>query len=154
MLGALPTERRTDDIALLIARTHALDAQHVATWDLPADPAVVSQARKLVDAQLDAWDLQEASFVTQLLVSELLTNAIRHAAPPIQLRLIHDRHLICEVSDASSTAPHLRRARTYDEGGRGLLLVAQLTRGWGSRQTSTGKTIWAEQAIDETQPGE
>ncbi|GGQ97647.1 hypothetical protein GCM10010251_10820 [Streptomyces aurantiogriseus] len=74
-------------------------------------------------------------------------HAIRYADPPIQLRLIHDRHLICEVSDASSTAPHLRRARTYDEGGRGLLLVAQLTRSWGTRHTRTGKTIWAEQAL-------
>jgi hypothetical protein len=64
-----------------------------------------------------------------------------------QLRLIRDRNLICEVSDASNTAPHLRRARTYDEGGRGLLLVAQLTQGWGTRQTYTGKTIWAEQAL-------
>jgi PAS domain S-box-containing protein len=152
VLAALPPGRHADDIALLVARTRALDTQHVATWDLPADPAVVARARKLVTDQLSAWDITEASFVTELLVSELLTNAIRHADPPIQLRLIHDRHLICEVSDASSTAPHLRRARTYDEGGRGLMLVAQLTRDWGTRQTSTGKTIWAEQALDETRP--
>lgn len=72
--------------------------------------------------------------------------------PPIQLRLINDRHLICEVSDASNTAPHLRRARAYDEGGRGLLLIAQLTRGWGTRHTGTGKTIWAEQTLDARRP--
>ncbi|GCB43741.1 serine phosphatase rsbU [Streptomyces sp. NL15-2K] len=153
MIGTLRPEDRTDDIALLIARTHALDARHVASWDLPADPAIVAQARKLVTAQLAAWDLTEASFVTELVISELVTNAIRHAAPPIQLRLIHDRHLICEVSDASNTAPHLRRAHTYDEGGRGLLLVAQLTRGWGTRHGDTGKTIWAEQDLDVLQPG-
>jgi len=152
VLDALPPERHADDIALLIARTRALDAQHVATWNLPADPAVVAQARKLVTDQLGVWDIKESSFVTELLVSELVTNAIRHAEPPIQLRLILDRHLICEVSDSSSTAPHLRRARTYDEGGRGLLLVAQLTRGWGTRQTSAGKTIWAEQTLDEAPP--
>lgn len=81
-------------------------------------------------------------------MSELVTNAIRHAEPPIELRLLRGRHLICEVSDASNTAPHLRRARTYDEGGRGLLLVAQLSRGWGTRHTGTGKTIWAELALD------
>ncbi len=148
VLDTLPPERRADDIALLVARTHALDARHVATWDVPADPAFVSEARRLAVAQLTAWDLQEAAFVTELLVSELVTNAIRHADPPIQLRLILDRHLICEVSDASGTAPHLRRARTFDEGGRGLLMVAQLTRGWGTRQTSNGKSIWAEQALD------
>jgi anti-sigma regulatory factor (Ser/Thr protein kinase) len=78
-------------------------------------------------------------------VSELVTNAIRYGTPPIRLRLIHDdTHLICEVSDTSHTAPHLRRAKTWDEGGRGLLLVAQLTQRWGSRHTAEGKTIWAE----------
>ena len=81
------------------------------------------------------------------MVSELVTNAIRHAESPIQLRLIRDRTLICEVSDGSSTAPHLRRARAFDEGGRGLLLVSQLTQRWGTRQTPHGKTIWAEQAL-------
>ncbi len=80
-------------------------------------------------------------------MSELVTNAIRYGGVPIGLRLIRDRTLICEVSDASSTAPHLRRARTYDEGGRGLHMVAQLTQGWGTRQTTRGKTIWAEQSL-------
>ena len=86
-------------------------------------------------------------FVTELVVSELVTNAIRYGTPPIQLRLIRDRTLICEVSDGSSTSPHLRRARTFDEGGRGLLLVAQVSQGWGTRHTGTGKTIWAEQPL-------
>lgn len=79
------------------------------------------------------------------MVSELVTNAIRYGAHPIRLRLIHDEAtLICEVSDTSPTAPHLRRAKTFDEGGRGLLLVAQLTQRWGSRHHPQGKTIWAE----------
>jgi anti-sigma regulatory factor (Ser/Thr protein kinase) len=78
-------------------------------------------------------------------VSELVTNAIRYGAHPIRLRLIHDATtLICEVSDTNHPAPHLRRAKTWDEGGRGLLLVAQLTQRWGSRHTADGKTIWAE----------
>ncbi len=74
-------------------------------------------------------------------------HAIRYGGAPIQLRLIRDRSLICEVSDASSTSPHMRRARTYDEGGRGLLLVAQLTDRWGSRPCGSGRTIWAERAL-------
>ncbi|GAB2927578.1 SpoIIE family protein phosphatase [Streptomyces mayteni] len=147
-LGRLLPERQTDDAALLLARTRALDAQHVATLELAAEPALVATARKAAADQLVAWELTEAAFVTELVVSELVTNAIRHAEPPIQLRLLRgETSLIIEVSDGSGTAPHLRRARTYDEGGRGLLLVAQLTQQWGTRQTATGKTIWAEQQL-------
>ncbi|MCZ9337052.1 ATP-binding protein, partial [Streptomyces sp. TRM76130] len=102
--------------------------------------------------RLAAWDLVETAFVTELVVSELVTNAIRYGEPPIQLRLIRDHSLICEVSDGSPTSPHLRRAHAYDEGGRGLLLVAQLTERWGSRPTGGGKTIWAEQPLPGTAP--
>jgi len=139
--------RPTDDVALLVARIRALHADQVATWSLPADPEIVADARLQASRQLQAWGLEEAGFVTELVVSELVTNAIRYGATPIQLRLIRDRTLICEVSDGNSAAPHLRRARTFDEGGRGLLLVSQLTQGWGTRQTTSGKTIWAEQLL-------
>ncbi|MER6014395.1 SpoIIE family protein phosphatase [Streptomyces bluensis] len=147
VLGAMLSGRPTDDIALLVARTRALDADHVAALDVPADPAMVAGARRFAADRLGEWGLDEAAYVTELVVSELVTNAIRHAEPPVQLRLILDRTLICEVSDAGSTAPHLRRARTYDEGGRGLMLVAQLTQAWGTRHTALGKTIWAQQAL-------
>ncbi|WP_232247403.1 SpoIIE family protein phosphatase [Kitasatospora azatica] len=147
VLGAMLAEPNPDDVALLVARTRALDAEQVAEWEVPSDPAVVAEARARATAQLQAWGLDALAFVTELVVSELVTNAIRYAAPPVRLRLIKERTLVCEVSDASSTAPHLRRARTYDEGGRGLMLVAQLTDRWGTRHTGTGKTIWAEQAL-------
>ncbi|MFD7258301.1 SpoIIE family protein phosphatase [Streptomyces sp. NPDC059874] len=148
VLTALLTHRPDDDVALLVARTRALHADQVVVWDLASDPSVVAEARRRCTEQLTAWGLEEASFVTELLVSELVTNAIRYGAPPIQLRLIHEnRTLICEVSDASSTAPHMRRARIFDEGGRGLLLVAQLAQRWGTRHTVIGKTIWAEQSL-------
>ncbi|GGZ98186.1 SpoIIE family protein phosphatase [Streptomyces bluensis] len=141
----LPAAGATDDVALLLARTRGLSPSQVATWALPANPAVVARTRQYVLDQLAAWGLTELAFTVELVVSELVTNAIRHGAPPIQLRLIHeDSTLICEVSDCSGTAPHLRRAKTFDEGGRGLLLVAQLTQRWGSRHTDGGKTIWAE----------
>ncbi|MEU5023256.1 SpoIIE family protein phosphatase [Streptomyces milbemycinicus] len=143
----LPEQGAPDDVALLLARTRGLDASRVATWDVPDDPALVAQARRDVTDQLMAWGLEEAVFTTELVVSELVTNAMRHATAPIQLRLIYDHTLICEVSDGSNTAPHLRRARVFDEGGRGLLLVAQLSLRWGSRHSATGKTIWAEQAL-------
>ncbi|MFD7689763.1 SpoIIE family protein phosphatase [Streptomyces sp. NPDC059781] len=136
-----------DDVALLLARTRALGADQVATRDVPPDPEEVAAARQWAGERLAAWGLDEIAFVTELVVSELVTNAIRYGVPPVQLRLIRDRTLICEVADASSTSPHLRRAHAYDEGGRGLLLVAQLTQRWGSRQTDGGKTIWAEQPL-------
>jgi PAS domain S-box-containing protein len=141
----LPTGGALDDVALLLARTRGLPASQVATWHIPADPALVAPIRKQVVEQLDTWALPEATFTAELVVSELVTNAIRYGAHPIRLRLIHDTAtLICEVSDTNHSAPHLRRAKTWDEGGRGLLLVAQLTQRWGSRHTADGKTIWAE----------
>ena len=147
VLAAVLPDRPADDVALLVARTRALDRDQVATWDLPADPAIVADARRQVAVRLADWGLEGAAFITGLVISELVTNAIRHAEGPIQLRLIRDRTLICEVSDRSSTAPHLRRARALDEGGRGLLLVSQLTQRWGTRHTPHGKTIWAEQIL-------
>ncbi|MGW0787944.1 SpoIIE family protein phosphatase [Streptomyces sp. NPDC002911] len=150
VMDALVPPQPDDDVALLLARTRRLDAHHYASWDLAADPAVVATARKRASAQLLAWGLDDAVFTTELVVSELVTNAIRYGGDPIRLRLIRDTALICEVFDGSSTAPHLRRARIFDEGGRGLLLVASLTERWGTRYTGTGKTIWAEQPLPGT----
>ncbi|MFJ5220353.1 SpoIIE family protein phosphatase [Streptomyces sp. NPDC088354] len=132
-------------VAVLAARTRTLDGTALATWNLPADPVAVSVARRHVTAKLRAWGLDDATTTTVLIVSELVTNAIRHAQPPVRLRLIRcDACLACEVTDGSTTSPHLRRARTFDEGGRGLFIVAQLTQRWGTRHHARGKTIWAE----------
>ncbi|MFF9853943.1 ATP-binding SpoIIE family protein phosphatase [Streptomyces litmocidini] len=147
LIAALLPERAVDDIALLVARTTSLDPDHVATLDLPSDPAAVAGARRFTSDTLTAWGLDDLSFTTELIVSELVTNAIRYGKSPIHLRMILQSTLTCEVFDANSTAPHLRRARTYDEGGRGLLLVAQLAERWGTRHSREGKTIWAEQAL-------
>ncbi|MGW0707351.1 SpoIIE family protein phosphatase [Streptomyces sp. NPDC002643] len=136
-----------DDIALLLARTHALRPDQVVSWDVPADPAAVADLRARATRQVEAWGLDELAMTTELIVSELVTNALRHAAAPIRLRLLRDARLTCEVFDASSTAPRLRHARSLDEGGRGLFLVAQLTHRWGTRYTPDGKIIWAEQTI-------
>ncbi|NUS11117.1 MAG: ATP-binding protein, partial [Streptomyces sp.] len=105
------------------------------------------RARGLAARQLAAWGAAEEAPTTQLIVSELLTNAIRYGSPPLTLRLIRSDRLVCEVTDASSTSPHLRHAGGLDEGGRGLFLVAELAETWGTRYGPQGKTIWAEQPL-------
>lgn len=148
VMDAVVPDHPVDDVTLLVARTHALHPHRIATWDLPADPARVSDVRAAASRKLSDWGLDEVAFATELVLSELVTNAIRYGTEPIQVRLIHDRTLICEVSDASSTAPHLRHAATTDEGGRGLFLVAQLAQAWGTRYNARGKAIWAECALE------
>ncbi|MGV9244888.1 SpoIIE family protein phosphatase [Streptomyces sp. NPDC003710] len=137
----------TDDIALLIARTQVLPPQNVASWQLPLEATAAARARELTTAKLTEWGLAEVAFTTELVASELVTNAYRYAAGPVTLRLIRTQCLICEVSDTSHTSPHLRRALSTDEGGRGLFLVAQLTERWGTRYTHDGKTVWTEQPL-------
>ncbi|GAA3485531.1 SpoIIE family protein phosphatase [Streptomyces yanii] len=147
VLRHLLPEAPDHDVALLTARLHALPPDSTAIWKLPPDPQAVGRAREMVTAQLSAWQLEELTFTTELIASELVTNSIRYAGGPVGLRLIRDRALICEVSDPSQTQPRLRRARLTDEGGRGLFLIAQLSQRWGSRYTRHGKTIWTEQPL-------
>ncbi|MFG2816070.1 SpoIIE family protein phosphatase [Streptomyces sp. NPDC048410] len=146
VLDRLPV-RPTDDVALIVAETRVLGADQVAQWEVPADPAAVSEIRAKVTRQLADWDLEELTFTTELILSELVTNAIRYGRGPIGVRLLRGRALICEVSDGTTTSPHLRYAASTDEGGRGLFLVAQLSDRWGTRYTPTGKIIWAEQPL-------
>ncbi|WP_079137665.1 SpoIIE family protein phosphatase [Streptomyces sp. PTY087I2] len=143
----VPDGTSPDDTALLLVRTRELDAERVADWELSAEPVSVGRARELATGQLEAWGLEELVFATQLVVSELVTNAVRYAGGPLGLRLIRDRTLVCEVADTGHTSPHLRHSAEDDEGGRGLFIVAQLVQRWGTRYTPTGKTIWTEQAL-------
>ncbi|MGP4049149.1 SpoIIE family protein phosphatase [Streptomyces sp. 2A115] len=147
VVDALVPARPPDDVVLLMARARRLDAERMVSWELPSDPAAVSDVRKRTSLQLGEWGLDELAFTTELVVSELVTNAIRHASGPIRLRLIMSRTLVCEVWDASPTAPHLRHPKTTDEGGRGLFLISQFTQRWGTRYTQDGKVIWTEQSL-------
>lgn len=132
--------------ALLVARAQALDAKNVASLALPSDPAAVAAARAWTRRQLATWMLDELASTTALIVSELVTNAIRYAAGPTELRLINDgRTLICEVSDTSGAVPRLHKARPSDEDGRGLSIVSELTQHRGTRLTAHGKTVWTQQ---------
>ncbi len=147
LVADLPAHRLTDDVTLLLARTRAVPPEATAGWTLEADPAGVARVREAATEQLRRWGLEELEFTTELVLSELVTNAIRYAGGPVGVRLIRAERLTCEVSDPSATQPRMRRARLTDEGGRGLYLVAQLTTRWGSRYTRQGKTIWAEQEL-------
>jgi anti-sigma regulatory factor (Ser/Thr protein kinase) len=139
-----------DGVVLLVAKLRSLDPDCVVDWTFPPEPASVGEARRAARHRLEGWGLEEQTFATDLVVSELATNVIRHAMGPIRLRLILDRTLTVEVSDDSDTAPHLRHARIQDETGRGLFIVASVSRHWGTRYSRTGKTIWAEQELSET----
>ncbi|MFD0349503.1 ATP-binding protein [Kitasatospora aburaviensis] len=147
LVDGRPADRLADDVTLLLARTRAVPPESTATWSVEADPAAVAAVRERTAAHLTAWGLEDLVFTTELVLSELVTNAIRYAGGPVEVRLIHAERLTCEVSDPSATQPRMRRARVTDEGGRGLYLVAQLTDRWGSRYTRHGKTIWAEQEL-------
>lgn len=145
MEHTLLPDRPRDDVAFLVARPRPLPAENVATWDLAFQTASVRTARTLTADRLDRWQLDELAYSAELIVSELVTNAIRHAQGPVQLRLIRtENRLICAVADGSSTSPHMRRATVGEEGGRGLFLVAQFGERWGARYSHDGKIIWAE----------
>ncbi len=150
MTELLPPGRpHADDSALLLARVHALAADHVASWPMPEDPQAAGQARGLVRRQLAAWRLDELTTTTELLASELVGNVVRYARGPVRLRLLWGEELICEVSDGSLTMPRIRHAAETDEGGRGLQLVSTLSHSWGTRYTETGKSIWTAQPLPE-----
>ncbi|MEV5592938.1 SpoIIE family protein phosphatase [Streptomyces sp. NPDC052496] len=144
VLNALDTRHGEDDIALLMARVHGLPKDSVGDWNLAPEARSVSRARELARDQLTDWGLEALVDTTELLVSELVTNALRHGHGEIRLRLLLDRTLVCEVWDADLAQPRRRRARDTDEGGRGLQLVGLLSAGWGSRRTPRGKTVWFE----------
>ncbi len=144
VLSALDTRHGEDDIALLMARVQGLPKDAVGDWNLAPEARSVARARELARDQLTDWGLEALVDTTELLVSELVTNALRHGHGDIRLRLLLDRTLVCEVWDADLAQPRRRRARDTDEGGRGLQLVGLLSRGWGSRRTPRGKTVWFE----------
>ncbi|MFF9374405.1 SpoIIE family protein phosphatase [Streptomyces griseoluteus] len=144
VLNSLHTRHGEDDIALLMARVQGLPTESVGDWTLPREPRSVGRAREYARAQLLSWDLEPLVDTTELLVSELVTNALRYGEGEIRLRLLLDRTLVCEVWDAGLVQPRRRRARDTDEGGRGLQLVGLLSAAWGSRRTPRGKTVWFE----------
>ncbi|OKJ20823.1 diguanylate cyclase [Streptomyces sp. CB00316] len=145
---ALPDDTRSAGAALLLARTGTVSEHLVATWDLAQERTTPATARMLVRDRLQGWGLDEDTVdSTELIVSELVTNAVRYGTPPLRLRLLLDTSLTCEVHDGSTASPHLRHARTVDEGGRGLFIVSRLAAHWGARHGPDGKVLWTEQDL-------
>jgi serine phosphatase RsbU (regulator of sigma subunit)/anti-sigma regulatory factor (Ser/Thr protein kinase) len=143
-------DQHRDDIAMLVARLRRIPPGHHVSWDLPASPAVVRRARGLVRHQLTGWGLRELSPSTELLVSELVTNAIRHTrGERLTLRLVREGGLLCEVIDGSDGRPRVRHEADGEmaPAGRGLRVVGRLSQRWGVRRTSGGKAVWAEQEL-------
>ena len=153
VLNTLDTHHGEDDIALLMARVQGLPADSVGDWTLPREPKSVGRAREYARVQLQNWGLEALVDTTELLVSELVTNALRYGEGEIRLRLLLDRTLVCEVWDSGLVQPRRRRARDTDEGGRGLQLVGLLSAAWGSRRTPRGKTVWFELPLPDGENG-
>ncbi|MER5490989.1 ATP-binding protein [Streptomyces sp. NPDC002490] len=126
-----------------------------AEWTFPADPGAVRDARSAVRGQLGRWGLESLGDLTVLLVSELVTNSLRHATGPIRVRLVRPPKppgaLLVEVFDPQPGAlpepPRGHHADVEDEGGRGLRLVASTSSRWGTRPGRSGKTVWFELAL-------
>lgn len=120
-------------------------------WTFRAEPGAVRSARAAVGEQLRGWRLDSLADLAMLLVSELVTNALRHATGPIGVRLVRPAALgdalLVEVSDPLPDPPHARAPRPDEESGRGLQLVAGSSRRWGTRPGGTGKTVWFELAV-------
>jgi len=152
-LAGVSSDRHRDDVALLIARLARIDGDRQACWTLSGDLTSAREARRLVLKPLEKWGLGPFVPITQLLASELVTNAIRYAEGSLTLRLICDDKLVCEVADSSPALPRQWDAAEDDERGHGLQIVSRLAHRWGSRRTPTGKIVWCEQQIPLTGRG-
>ncbi|MDI3417390.1 SpoIIE family protein phosphatase [Streptomyces luteolus] len=139
---------RKDDVALLMARLNGIAAEDVADWQLRVDPREVGRARRLVRAQLRRWGLEQLVETAELLVSEVVTNAVRHAhGDQLALRLVRSDVVQCEVIDDEHTLPTLLSTGPADEFGRGLAVVSALAREWGSARAGDGKSVWFELSV-------
>ncbi|MFI5527659.1 SpoIIE family protein phosphatase [Kitasatospora sp. NPDC051853] len=147
-LAALVSDGTEDDIAMIMARALPIPSDRIATLHLDGDGPAPSRARKFTRDTLRAWGLAQLTDFAELMVSELVTNALLHAEAPRRLRLFRDRTLTVEVADSGGQAPRLRTAAEQDEGGRGMHLVSELAHRWGTRQTKDGKVVWAELELD------
>ncbi len=146
-LAGVYADEQRDDIAVLIARLRTIPSENIVRWTLPAELTSARKARSLIKRPLRKWGLAELLPAAELLVSELVTNAVRYAQGKIGLRLILEGGLVCEVLDDSAALPRLRHPDEEDERGRGLQVVSQVAQRWGARRSLSGKVVWCELAL-------
>jgi GAF domain-containing protein len=146
-LDGVYSDHQRDDIAVLIARLRRLSEDSYASWTLAPKLTSVREARSVLTEPMKRWDLEDMIPTTELLVSELVTNAVRYSRGDVTLRLVNEKALVIEVIDNSGALPRLRQASGEDENGRGLQVVRQLAHRWGARRTATGKVVWCEQPL-------
>lgn len=149
LLDTVTRDGRGDDVALIAARLSSIPAESIGYWLLMPVPETVARARRLIRQTLEGWGLADLGDMAELLATELITNAIRYASRPIELRLLRTRTLVCEVRDDDLYLPVLRQADDMDEDGRGLFLVSRLSRRWGVSRTTHGKVVWFELALSD-----
>jgi serine phosphatase RsbU (regulator of sigma subunit) len=153
-LAGVYSDEQRDDIALLMARLSRIPADNHVSWTLPAELTSARRARGLIRRPLTRWNLADLIPVTELLVSELVTNSVRYAQGMIGLRLVLEGGLVVEVTDDSAALPRLRHPDEDDERGRGLQVISQFAQRWGARRTATGKVVWCEQALPHAGDGD
>lgn len=150
-LDGVYSDAQRDDIAVLIARLRRIPEDQRVCWTLVPEFLSVRQARVNIREPLTRWGLEDLVPVTELLVSELVTNAIKYANGDILLRLVIETDsLVCEVHDSSPALPRVLQVDRDAENGRGLHVVSQLAARWGARRTHVGKVVWCEQAVPES----
>jgi anti-sigma regulatory factor (Ser/Thr protein kinase) len=148
LLDTLAAATPTDDIAIVAVGFDGLPKDDVAAWErLEPRPSTVPWVRAQVAARLADWGIGPLTDTVELLVSELVTNALVHGAGTIGLRLIKGGTLLCEVYDDGADLPRLRHAEATDESGRGLQLVSHLTARWGTHRAEPGKVVWFEHLL-------
>jgi anti-sigma regulatory factor (Ser/Thr protein kinase) len=122
---------------------------------LVAEAASIAEARRFVHDALSVWSVDSTFADTvALLASELVTNAVLHAEPPIDLTLDwDDPRLRVEVSDGGNQMPEvITPLPPAGRGGYGLRLVEDLARAWGaSRRSPHGKIVWFDIELEPTQ---
>ena len=120
---------------------------------LPAVGQAAGLARRQTRDALASWELGQLEETAVLLVSELVSNAVRHArssASGLQLRLAPSRSCLrIEVTDADPRPPQPRAPAGLDESGFGFVLVDALASSWGVDHAANGKTVWIELALSE-----